>query len=120
MLVKAPLNKMTLTFFWHGKSVDDRREYGVGFAIKNTLLHHVEVGSDGNKCITTLHLQTKKGTATLVNVYAHTLDAVEQFKGVFYSKLNFIENDHLVILGDFNVRVGAGHGSWTPYLFWFW
>ena len=28
-------------FFWHGKSVDERREHGVGFAIKNALLQSV-------------------------------------------------------------------------------
>ena len=47
----------------------------VGFAVKNTLLQHVEVDSDGNKRITTLRLQTKKETATLVNIYAHALYA---------------------------------------------
>ena len=40
--------------------------HGVSFAVKNTLLQHVEVESDGNKRITTLRLHIKKGTATLV------------------------------------------------------
>ena len=98
------------TFFWHGKSVDERREHGVGFAVKNTLLQSVEVGSDGNERITTLRLHTKKGTATLVSVYAHTLYSDEQVKYTFYEKLNLIvsklpKRDQLVILGDFNARV---------------
>ena len=35
--------------FWHGKSVDERREHGIVFAVKNTLLQSVGVGSNGNK-----------------------------------------------------------------------
>ena len=50
----------------HGKSVDERREYGVGFAVKNKLLQSVEVGCDGNERITTLRIHTKK--ATLLSV----------------------------------------------------
>ena len=61
------------TFFWHGKPVYERREHGVGFD-----------GSDGNERITTLRLQTKKGTATFVSVYAHTLHSDEQVKYTFY------------------------------------
>ena len=76
--------------FWHGKSVDERREHGVEFAVISTPLQSVEVGSDGNKRITTLRLHTKKGTSTLVSVYAHTLYSDEQVKDTFYEKLNLI------------------------------
>ena len=74
----------------HCKSVDESREHGVGFATKNTLLQSVEVGSDGNKRITTLRLHTKKRTANLVTVYAHSLYSDEQVKNTFYEKLNLI------------------------------
>ena len=74
---QGSIREKNFTFFWHGKSVDERREHGVGFAVKNTLLQSVEVGSDGNERITTLRLHTKKETATLVSVYAHTLYADE-------------------------------------------
>ena len=78
------------TFFWHGKSVDEHRKHSVGFAfaVKNTLLQYLEVGSDGNERIITLHLHTKKGTSTLVSVYAHTLYSDKQVKYTFYEKLN--------------------------------
>ena len=36
------------TFFWHGMSVDECREHGVGFDVKNTILHNVEVRYNGN------------------------------------------------------------------------
>ena len=69
---QSSIKENDYTFFWHGKSMDERREYGVGFAVKYALLQSVEVGSDGNKRNTTLRLHTKKGIATLVCVYVHT------------------------------------------------
>ena len=56
-------------FFSHGKSSYERGEHGDDFAVKNTLLQHVEVESDGNELITTLRLQTKKGITTPVSEY---------------------------------------------------
>ena len=50
-------------------------ERGVDFAVKNTLLQHVEVGYDDNERIIILSLHTKEGIATLVSVYARTLCA---------------------------------------------
>ena len=50
-------------------------ERGVGFAVRNTLLQHVEVGSDDNERIIVLSFHTKKGISTLVSVYARTLCA---------------------------------------------
>ena len=46
------------TFFWFGKSSNERKEYGVGFTVKNTLLQYVKVGSNGNERIATLRLHT--------------------------------------------------------------
>ena len=117
---QGSIKEKNFTFFWFGKSVEERKEYGVGFAVKNTLLQHVEVG-DGNERIATLRLHTKKGTATLISVYAHTLYTDEQIKDTFYEKLNLVvnklpKNDQLVILGDFNARVGSDHDSWAPCL----
>ena len=56
-----------------GMPVDKRKEHGVGCAVRNTLLQPVEVRSDGNERVTTLRFKTKKGTATIVSVYAHTV-----------------------------------------------
>ena len=60
-------------FFQYGKSVDERREHGVGFTVKATLLHHVEVGPFSNERTTTVRLHIKKGSATIASVYAHKL-----------------------------------------------
>ena len=63
--------KKDFTFFWHRKSwhVDKGRKHGVGFAVKNTLLQSMAVGSDGNNVLQLLH--AKKGTSNLFSVYAH-------------------------------------------------
>ena len=50
--------------------VDIAALHCVGFAVKNTLLQHVEVVSDDNERITTL--QTKKGIVAIVSIYART------------------------------------------------
>ena len=81
----------------------------------------MELGSDGNKCIITLRLHTKKGTAILVNKYAHALYTDEQVKYIFYEKLNQIvcklpKHYQLVNLGNFNARVRTNHDFWTPCL----
>ena len=35
---QGSIKEKNFTFFWFGKSVEERKEYGVGFAVKNTLL----------------------------------------------------------------------------------
>ena len=84
----------------------------------------MEVEFDGDERIITLRLHTKKGTAILVSLYAHTLYADEQVKYVFYLKQNLIvsklpKHDHILILTDFNARVGSDHDSFTPCLGYF-
>ena len=74
----------------------------------------MEVGSDGNERIASLRLHTKKGTATLISVHAHTLYYDEQIKKLNLVMKNLHENDQLVILGDFNAKVGSDHDSWDP------
>ena len=36
------LKEQRHTFFWQGKSPEEKREHGVGFAVKNTLLTMIE------------------------------------------------------------------------------
>ena len=113
---KALYEKMATFFSWQGKSADELREHGVDFVVKNTLLRSVVVGSDGNERITTFRILTKKGTATLISVYVHTLYTADEVKDAFYEKLNIVirnvpKHDDFIVLGDFNARVGANHHS---------
>ena len=113
---QGSIKEKDYTFFWCGKSIDERREHGVGFAVKNSLLKVVELGEDGNERLLTLRLHTVNGTATLVSAYAPTLYRADEVKDAFYERLHLLisktpKQEHLILLGDFNARVGTDHES---------
>ena len=115
------LKEKDYTFFWQGKSADEPREHGVGFAVKNSLLNMVEQGKGGSERLLTLRLNTVEGPVTLVSVYAPTLSATPDAKDAFYESLASIirsvpSSEHLILLGDFNARVGADNDSWPTCL----
>ncbi|KAJ8031540.1 hypothetical protein HOLleu_24761 [Holothuria leucospilota] len=68
------------TFFWHGKGVDEIREYGVGFAVKNTLLPMIEPLYGGTERILTLRLSRVEGITNLVSVYAQHRPLMPQLR----------------------------------------
>ena len=109
------------TFVWQGKSSDEPCQQGVGFAVRNSLLNTVELGSNGSERLLTLRLNTTARPVTLVSVYALTLSATSYTKDEFYDKLTAIisstpSKEQLVLLGDFNARVGTDHDSWPSCL----
>ena len=55
------LTEMHCTFFWRGKQLEDRRELGVGFAVRNSLLSMTEPPTGGSERILTLRLSTSSG-----------------------------------------------------------
>ena len=115
------LREKDYTFFWQGKASNEPREYGVGFAVKNSLLKMVEPGSNGSARLLTLRLNTTEGPLNLVSTYAPTLAATPEIKDEFYENLAFIvsnipNSEQLALLGDFNARVGADHDSWPSCL----
>ncbi len=77
------LKEKEFTFFWHGKSAEDRMEHGVGFAVRNTLLSMVEPGDKGCERLMTLRLHTADGPVTLVSAYAPTLTPTAEAKDEF-------------------------------------
>ncbi|XP_047476471.1 craniofacial development protein 2-like [Penaeus chinensis] len=104
------------TFFWQGKSQEQHREHGVGFAVKNSLLSKVKLGSNGSERLLTLRLNTTESPVTLISVYAPTLSANPDTKDEFHKSLAAIlrtipSTEQLVLLGDFNARVGADYES---------
>jgi exonuclease III len=117
------LKEKDYTFFWQGKGPDERREHGVGFAVKNGLLGMIEPGGNGSERLLTLRLNTTEGPVTLVSVYAPTLTSAPDKKDEFYENLasilrNIPSKEQVVLLGDFNARVGADHDSWPSCLGW--
>merc|ERR1712208_102553 len=64
---------------------------------------------------------TKKRCATLISVYAPTMQYSDEDKEKFYSELrtaiDAVPNaDKLIILGDFNARVGSDWSAWDGVL----
>ena len=107
------------TFFWSGRKKEERREAGVGFAIKSHLVSKLSgVPKDINDRLMILRLPlSDKSHATIVNVSAPTTTNPDEVKDKFYDDLDSVisatlRTDKLILLGDFNVRVGTDHQTW--------
>ena len=53
------LKEQRYTFFWQGKGIEEKREHGVGFAVKNSLLTVTEPPVNGPARILTIRLSTR-------------------------------------------------------------
>ena len=111
------------TFFWIGRGHNERREAGVGFAIKSNLVNKLAARPKGiNDRLMTARLPLpKKKFVTLISAYAPTMTNPDEVKDRFYEDLKDTisavpRTDKLVILGDFNARVGRDHTSWEGVL----
>ena len=107
------------TFFWSGRSTEERRDAGVGFAIKSQLARKLTKLPEGlNDRLMTLQIPlTGKKQATLISAYAPTMTNPDDVKDKFYEELDTLisavpASDKLIVLGDFNARVGNDHHTW--------
>ena len=62
-------------------------------------------------------LLSGKRHALIVSAYAPTMTNPDEVKDKFYDDLDFVisatpRTDKLILLGDFNTRVGTDHQSW--------
>ena len=115
------LKEQRYTFFWQGKSIEEKREHDVGFTVKNSLLTVTEPPVNGSARILTIRLSTRAGRANIMGVYAPTLCCTADSKDQFYEELdvaidNIPKTEQLYILGDFNARVVAEHEAWPTCL----
>lgn len=113
------------TFFWKGQPSSDGgvRNHGVCFAVHSKILAGLEEFPCGiNERLMTLRVPLKGSRfATLISAYAPTLDADGETKELFYENLDKIlisipKEDKLILLGDFNARVGSAHYLWPGTL----
>lgn len=111
------------TFFWRGLPEGERRLHGVGFAVKTSLLLQIpEIPVGINERIMSWRIPLSKNQyVTIFSVYAPTLVAEEAEKDHFYSILDahlqsVHHGDKLILLGDFNARVGRDHEIWPDVL----
>ena len=105
-------------FFWVGKTVGSR-EAGVDFAVHSTIARRLtSLPTVVSPRIMSMRVPIEKGRyLTLVNVYATTKTYSVEEKEIFYQELTHIvlkvpREDKLLILGDFNARVGT---DWEIY-----
>ena len=115
------LKESDYTFFWHGKKEEEVREYGVGFAVRNSLLDKVLLDNTGTERLLSMRLNTSDGPLNLLCVYAPTLTAPDDIKDIFYNQLKstikgYEKQEPLIILGDFNARVGCDNEAWPNCL----
>lgn len=110
-------------FFWSGRSSGERREAGVGFALRKEIATTLdEDPTPVNDRIMTMRLPLqKRSSATLISVYAPTMTNPEEVKEQFYSDLRETisrvpADDRLILLGDFNARVGSDKEKWEGVL----
>lgn len=62
------IRESNFTFFWHGKRSDDRREHGVGFAVRNTLLQCITSPVATSERIITLRVNSRFGVTNIISV----------------------------------------------------
>jgi hypothetical protein len=111
--------------FCSGRAISERRDSGVGFAIKSKLVcNFVSLPKGLNDGIWTLQIPLGSKhvkNATLISAYAPTMTNPDDVKYKFYDELNAIissvpRSEELILLGDFNARVGQEHQLWSGIL----
>ena len=110
--------KSGFTLFWVGKPEGERRDGGVGFAIKSSLVDKIERPTSVNDRIMKLRVPLSCGRhLTMLSVYAPTMQASEEVIMSFYESLRSTitaipKEDKVILLGDLNARVGQEHETW--------
>ena len=107
------------TFFSFGRSETERRQSGVGFAIRSPLVKSLQAVTKRFSDRLMLLRLTLPGDrhVSVVSAYAPTMAYPEETKNSFYADLDRLirtvsRRDKLIILGDFNARVGRSHEAW--------
>ena len=102
------------TIFWSG---GEERTAGIGFAISNRLAAKGITPTPISDRLMSLRIQLKGGNhLTVISVNRPTMQRSQEEKEQFYEKLgsctSAAEMDTIIILGDFNARVGKDWKSW--------
>ncbi|BHF65015.1 hypothetical protein SprV_0200802400 [Sparganum proliferum] len=111
------------TFFWSGRPRAERRDAGVAFAIRNDIVGRLPCLPQGiNDRLMSLRLPLwGDNFATIISAYAPPMTSSEAARDKFYEDLHALlatvsKADKLIVLGDFNARVGTDHTAWRGVL----
>ncbi|KAJ7428858.1 craniofacial development protein 2-like protein [Willisornis vidua] len=111
------------THYWSGKPKTKSHLSGVGFMIKNSIASKLEnllIGHSNHIMSLRLPLHNKQHVVHF-SLYAPTLQADPVEKDKFYTVLrhltqNVPADDKIIILDDFNARVGKNFKAWKGVL----
>ena len=109
------LDDLAYSFFWSGKPEGERREAGVGFAIKKDIVTKLtEMPRPVSDRVMTMRLPLSKDNfATIISVNAPTMTNKEAFYNQLASVLSGIPHtDKLLLIGDFNAGIGRENDKW--------
>ncbi|KAG7305186.1 hypothetical protein JYU34_009222 [Plutella xylostella] len=117
LLEEGSLREDNYSFFWKGRNNGERREHGVGFAVRNGLLGCIQTPEYLSERLMTLRLMSTAGPITFISAYSPTLKAPADVKDKFYEDLQRVlekvqASDKLLLLGDFNARIGRNTNDW--------
>nr|VZI49685.1 unnamed protein product [Spirometra erinaceieuropaei] len=112
------------TFFWSGRPKAERRDAGVAFAIRTDIVGRLPCLPQGiNDRLMSLRLPLRRGGkfATIISAYAPPMTSPDAVRDKFYEDLHALlatvsKADKLIVLGDFNARVGTDHTAWRGVL----
>ncbi|BHF70896.1 hypothetical protein SprV_0401394900 [Sparganum proliferum] len=110
--------------FWSGRPRTERRDAGVAFAIRNDIVGRLPCLPQGiNDRLMSLRLPLRRGGkfATIISAYAPPMTSPVATRDKFYEDLHALlvtvsKADKLIVLGDFNARVGTDHTAWRGVL----
>ncbi|BHF78991.1 hypothetical protein SprV_0602210800 [Sparganum proliferum] len=112
------------TFFWSGRPRSERRDAGVAFAIRNDIVGRLPCLPQGiNDRLMSPRLPLRRGGkfATIISAYAPSMISPDAARDKSYEDLHALlatvsKADMLIVLGDFNARVGTDHTAWRGVL----
>ncbi|BHF75263.1 hypothetical protein SprV_0501835900 [Sparganum proliferum] len=111
------------TFFRSGRPRAERRDADVAFAIQNDIVGRLPCLPQGiNDRLMSLRLPLRRGKfATIISAYAPPMTSPDAARDKFYEDLHALlatasKADKLIVLGDFNARVGTDHAAWREVL----
>ncbi|VDL92484.1 unnamed protein product [Schistocephalus solidus] len=109
--------------FWSDRPKAERRDADVAFAIRNGIVGRLPCLPQGiNDRLMSLRLPLRgEKFATIISAYALQMTSSDAAKDKFYDDLHSLlatvpKADKLIVLGDFNARVGTDRAPWRGVL----
>ena len=117
---QGQISEKGFTFFWSGNDASLPRRNGVCFAVAKHIVGLCDRPVPVSDRISTMRMRLGSGGnhVTFVSVYAPTELSDDNDKDLFYEALentlsSVVSRDKLIVLGDFNARVGRDCAAWS-------